>query len=537
MSETKDQDKQRPDIEPPETGQGAPISEEQGELFSSKAHFLKGFHPVLFPAREYFMEAVLAELAPEAIRSAGGVFLEDKTEFMAWAREHLIPDQIRLLESTDKWIAEWKGVDKEKGAEVLRRWKDEGKQDALATSTKEILAILAKEKEILAKAKEYPHGSRNIEDVHKAIMGIDAEIEQLRSREAEAASALFRLAELFENERAREIKEAEQRGIEKGREIERKEQSEQEKKEGALPLPSMQSIPPEKAVMANSKVANNLSRLHEKAGEPHNVIVSTTKKGGNVLVAVTLDYDAENLHTSKKISAYDREVHNAICTLYEAGNKEFTPTMVYRAMNGLQEGEWVTQESIERVSESINKLRHTHMTIDCTDQVEGWRLPKQKEGKPSLILDDSMLSVMGVRMRNHNGEEIEAYRFNTLPILYRYSKQIGHVLTVPMRVLNTKKRLRTTEEVTTIRAYLIRRIQAMRGSNVIKARQIRYEAIMDEAGINLDGFSNQRKKKKAVMDQVDAILQHFKEEGEIGSARRYKEGRADAGVEIELPDK
>jgi len=496
MSETKDQGRQRPDIEPLETGQGAPISEGQGELFG-------------------FMQKDIEEMTnPEPISYGTSINTQTNTDirqFSAILKEWTTEKDSELLGHIAKWSDACKWLTEEAQRQRPDKLSEWGtypapRYEVVLSQAYELIAVTTKKR-----VREFR--------IHKPDGPVRVRVKFIPDYTppltAEAAEDLQAMLEAFER---------------------RREQGEQEKKAGTLLLPSLQSIHPEKAVMANSKVANSLSRLHETAGQRQPVIVSQ-KKGAEVRVVVKLDYDAKNLHASKKISAYDREVHNAICTLWEAGNAEFTPTMVYRAMNGLQECERVTQESIERVSESINKLRHTHMTIDCTDQVKEWRLPKQKEGNPLLKFDDSMLSVMGVRMRNHNGEEIEAYRFNTTPILYSYSKQIGHVLTVPMRVLNTKKRLRTTEEVTTIRAYLIRRIQAMQGKNGIKARQIRYETIMEEAGINLDGLSNQRNKKKAVMDQVDAILQHFQEEGEIGSARRYKEGRADAGVEIELPDK
>jgi len=278
------------------------------------------------------------------------------------------------------------------------------------------------------------------------------------------------------------------------------------------------------------EVMNNLPLLCGRAGEKTPLRVSPKGKP-MVKVIATLAYDEKNLHTSKSLTAYDREVLNAVCSLIEAGNQQFTTAMVYRAMNGRTDSNEVWPESLLKVSKSIDKLRYTNLTIDYTEQAEAWSKKGSKIKNPKR--DDMLISAERIRA-NVNGEDVEAFSFNKEPILLTYSKEIGQVLIVPMKLLDTSKKLNTTDEVTVIRAYLIRRVEGMKAKNRLHSREIRYDTLIEESGLQLSGQAHPARKRQKIREAVSKILEHFKEQSAIKEYAEYKTGRTFEGVRIIL---
>lgn len=293
----------------------------------------------------------------------------------------------------------------------------------------------------------------------------------------------------------------------------------------AEPLQLLKSIYPENAVFPNSKVINQLPLLCNRAGKNTPLKANKDRAKEPITVIASLAYDDKNLHTSKALTGYDREVLNGVCSLFEAGNKHFTPAMVYRAMNGITHASNISAEATKKISQSIDKLRFTRLTIDYTAQAIQYGLNAK-----TCKVDDMLLSIQGVRIQNQNGEEIGAYQFNTIPILYSYSKRIGQVITVPMEMLDTRKLIKTTNELTVIKGYLIRRIETMKRKGSKLSNKIQYETITGYAGLGMG--INQTRKAGKVREQVTAILDHLTEKGMIRGHAPYKIGRAFIGVEI-----
>ncbi|MDR0286256.1 MAG: hypothetical protein LBI03_00880, partial [Clostridiales bacterium] len=128
-------------------------------------------------------------------------------------------------------------------------------------------------------------------------------------------------------------------------------------------------------LIPNTKVANQLTtgNLYGRGAE---VIVSgKSPKTKEVTTKVILNFEDEGLTLSGRyeINAYDRIVHNALVSIKLAGNKTFTPAMVYRTINGLTNSEFVRPEAVEKVTQSIDKLAATRAKIDFTDEAKMYR--------------------------------------------------------------------------------------------------------------------------------------------------------------------
>jgi peroxiredoxin family protein len=340
--------------------------------------------------------------------------------------------------------------------------------------------------------------------------------------------------------------------IEQGRQMEREAAAQEgeaepiekatKKADEAEKYPLLQSIRPKNIYAPNDKITNNLNRLSiaaiqnaekwkkkdlpEKAlKQPLTIAGKGTEKPVNVIV--TLSWDEKNLHFSKEITPFDREVQTIVCSIYEAGNTSFTAATVYRIMNGMTDSSRIRPEAIKKINLSIDKQRFTRLTIDCTSEAKlfGWKATSYKE-------DDMLLAVQGAKMRLQNGEEADTYLFNTMPILYKHSARIGQVITYPIELLDTRKHLKNTDEVTVTRGYLLRRIEEMKNKKTKSGNKIRYETIVKESGIKLTEQINQTRKKMKVREQVIAILNYLIELKEIKGYSEYKRGRIFLGIEI-----
>lgn len=301
---------------------------------------------------------------------------------------------------------------------------------------------------------------------------------------------------------------------------------------------ALRSIIPDKAIINNSKLALEITDNFVGEGEIP-IVVSKKKARKEFEIIASMAFEEPNLQISGRqpYTAYDRAVLNGICSLWQAGNTAFTPSMVYLAMNGLsgtnEGGVKVSPQSIGAVTRSIEKQRVTRLTIDCTNQMKYYKDLKTAK------FDAMMISVDGVEMTAQNGKRVKAYTFtnpNRPPVLYEYSRSIGQVLSVPPRLLNSTAAIRTTEEVIIIREYLIRRIEGMKGQNELKNNRITYKAIYSELAIEIETLTGDALKNttRRVRKNTEAILTHLKTEGYISDFEEYRTGRTIAGIEIKL---
>jgi len=124
-----------------------------------------------------------------------------------------------------------------------------------------------------------------------------------------------------------------------------------------MDVQELRSIIPKDIFITNSRVANELR--HMAPNEEHTLTVG--RKGSQLVeITTTINFNDKNIQFSgnASITPYDKIVHDAVCSLYSAGNDTFTPEMVYRAMNGMIESEFVSPKSIKMIVDSLEKQRN-----------------------------------------------------------------------------------------------------------------------------------------------------------------------------------
>ena len=243
------------------------------------------------------------------------------------------------------------------------------------------------------------------------------------------------------------------------------------------------SVLPEKYVVPNNKLANTMTRGIIDIGR---ITLEESRRGAKKLVETTciLTYEGDNVHLSGRqpFTEYDRNVYNAVSSLYVYGDQSHvvTPAMVYRAMTGLTDSEKPTAGQLAAVTRSLDKMRFIRARIDCTEELKMRRITLNSKQINGGEIDTYLLTADAIKVQA-GGQTVRAYHIIKTPILYEYAAAVKQVLTLPASVLDVKEisevtvdgakkltigaRLPNTKSRILIKGYLIRRIEGMKGKN------------------------------------------------------------------------
>lgn len=287
-------------------------------------------------------------------------------------------------------------------------------------------------------------------------------------------------------------------------------------------LEALKSIIPENYYIANNKLANEITKDFTNQGEIELAVIKQKKKG-EVITYNSLTYEGEHIKITgrREFTAYDRTVHNAVCTLYEAGNEEITPAMVYRTMTGMTEAEKVSPQAIKAIEESIDKSRFTRLRVNFENEARARIFDVEKAEIDSYLLAAEFVTVIA------GGQKIDGYKVLRKPVLYAYAQLTKQIISVPLEILDTREATRNTEEIISIKEYLIRRIEIMKyGKNM--SNRIKYDAIFLEVGIE----NPVKQKSERLRNSIKSLLKLWKKKKYIKNFIEYKEGRSLKGIEI-----
>jgi hypothetical protein len=248
-------------------------------------------------------------------------------------------------------------------------------------------------------------------------------------------------------------------------------------------IKALHSIIPENFYITNNKLSNEITKNFAQKGTISLGVINPNKKG-EIVTYNSLTYEGKDISITGRyeFTAYDRAIHNAVCSLYAAGNDIVSPTMIYRAVNGMTETEKVSPQSLEAVKNSLDKSRFMRLKVDYTDEakVRGWNVDK-------TVIDSNLLEARGIIVEA-GGAKVEAYKILAIPVLYQYSQRSKQIISIPSGLLDTKEATRNTEEIISIKEYLIRRIEIMKHDKDM-SNKIIYDTIFDEAGIIIKRYT------------------------------------------------
>lgn len=201
-------------------------------------------------------------------------------------------------------------------------------------------------------------------------------------------------------------------------------------------LPLLQGLNPESHTMPNNPLMNVLQQKKTINEGAFDLIVSGEngrRKEITAYTMITLDPGETDITiTDAKLSEYERQVSDAIVSLWiEANNKKLPPVvtadMIFRAMPG--GGDKASPQQRGAITKAIEKFRRLRIYVDATEEMQrrGYDL---KGGK--YVFDENYLQVRRHTFRVKNGGAVvQGYEILSQPIVYTYCKLTKQLLTTP----------------------------------------------------------------------------------------------------------
>jgi len=288
-----------------------------------------------------------------------------------------------------------------------------------------------------------------------------------------------------------------------------------------------QNIHSDKANVSISKVAQKITAVLNRELTP--ILVSPRTQKKQILTNVTLSLDLpQGVQVMHPITFYDRIVEDAIGNLFDQGFSKITPEMVYRQINGMTGARAVSKTAAQKIDRSIRRLARTWITIDFTAQLQA--LTKDKLAKGTI--GDVILPAKNIYLRFADGTIKSGWQIRELPQIYKYSKIIKQIATIPTALLQTQDAHRSTEEAITAKYYLFAQIERIRRKP--ENTKILFDTLFEATG-DTAALENREVRRRRIL-AISALLEHFKRERYIQAftITRERGGKVD-GVTITVP--
>lgn len=288
----------------------------------------------------------------------------------------------------------------------------------------------------------------------------------------------------------------------------------------------MQKIPnhslPYTHIMLINKLANSLEAKN-LINKDFSLRVSGAKSKKECKNDCYVSYDGND---PIEITEYDRQVYDAIVSLYNENILDFTASSVYRTMNGTSCENGISFKSIENIKNSIKKLCCIKVKIDLSNELKMRGIDNiddsdlESERLENYLLD---IKTTEFEFENSNGRgSVVGYHLNSIPILYAYSKLNRQYVSFPSHYMdiydNKGKSIRNTDKRIVIKGYLIRRIAIMKGKTK-QSKKIQISNLY-----NLCPGTVDRTQKKRIKDYAQTVLGYLEKQKYISGyklIRRY----------------
>ena len=241
----------------------------------------------------------------------------------------------------------------------------------------------------------------------------------------------------------------------------------------------------------------------------------------------------------KPLTPYERELQETIGHLMQTSTDPqpvFTLAQIYREFAGLPAATGVSKTTLKELEECLERLSVTRVVIDCADQKAKHNLTGLKaEYKRNALTTEAAKATF-------NGKQYAAYKFLKLPVFYDYSVATNQIAKVQRQLLGATTGTaeetdgrRNTSSYIVLKRVLLKTIEHMKAEQAKSGgkyeRRRSYSYLFEEV---LGTAEPSKKKAENMRADIDKFLAALVEQGYIKGFTKYKNGRAFAGVEIEL---
>ena len=281
-----------------------------------------------------------------------------------------------------------------------------------------------------------------------------------------------------------------------------------DEKQRELELEEVKVSYPASYITPLDKVSNKAFEGVLNSTEPIGVeVVKKAKSRKPIYTLVSIDItelEGVKINGRRELTAFDREVHDAIITLFVEGeNTYITVNMIYQMMTG-KRGAHCSSKQAQAISDAITKLMFSHAIIDASQEARLRGLDKAKYD--SNLLNAKRLTILA------NGQTTEAIKILDTPILYDYAERRNQIGRFDVKLLDSP--VNKTEENIVLDGYLRRRILSMKGSSKLSPT-IKYDTVYKQLEVTAGSESSLRNKKMKIRNTVKKLLDFYKKEGFI----------------------
>ena len=310
-------------------------------------------------------------------------------------------------------------------------------------------------------------------------------------------------------------------------------------------------------IIQNSTINHELSRNSELNNlfysdyddtEMTAIFNKATRKPNSSITVCSFKYtaninqnDCNDIYmNADKITAYDRRVYNAICTLYSHGRTQMSLYEIYSVVTGYGKKK-PSNKQLQNILLSINKMRSVDLFIDLTEEIKtnGIKnmdilykknvVKENNNGIKYCVIQDHMLNAAIGHARTNAGTNVHTLILLTQPALFTYNQAKGSLLNIPTQYIAIKD-INITEKTIAFQDYFLMRIIGYK-NKAMRENKIMYKTLYKEIGEEKPRLS-----KDFIRDRelINKLFTGWLEEDLIKSYGEIKEDRSYVGITFEI---
>ena len=262
-----------------------------------------------------------------------------------------------------------------------------------------------------------------------------------------------------------------------------------------------------------SKFAKRAVELVRNGNARINISKANDKKP--VYVDVCICEIDPKISVPSDYNSYMNAIQMTIGTMMDNGFKVATAEQIYRIMNGLSGKEKVSKESINDVEKAVKQMKNLEIEIDRTEEFIQHK--KILEGEKSVDEHAIAPITSSRRITNRAGITVRGVALEKYPPIYKYSKSIGQIRSIPYEVMKIEGR--NSKQKTILKFYLLQQIESMKPdpqrrtknkrNNTIKIDTI-FNDLKHDIVLGDKTKSTYRVKINRRITDIDEILTSFK---------------------------
>lgn len=247
---------------------------------------------------------------------------------------------------------------------------------------------------------------------------------------------------------------------------------------------------------------------------------------------------SEDIRTSRQLSAYDREVLDAVITWYYYGGRYFTPAQLFRVIYGVDsakcpqtgeadDAEWehskfkihVSKTAIEDINASLAKMMRSTLEMELMPEMT-------EEGAASRVVSGALLPLTCIRVDLAQGGQTYVYRVDSAPNIYAFGMKAKSLVSVPIQFSKFPKDISRTRANLAARNVLYQSCVVALADGVSQSVYIPYSKIYEQRG------AVKAVQKERAKDCVCAFLVDWVSSGVVASFDELIDNGVPTGVVI-----